>query len=57
MLEVSYNSKYLMDALRVLESETVILRLTGATTPGIIMPDEPEGEASYLYLILPIRVS
>lgn len=56
-LEASYNSKYLMEALKVIEGEKVIMRLTGPATPGIIMPDESPDHSSYLYLILPIRVN
>ena len=52
-LESNYNVRYLIEALRVMDEENVKLRLTGPTTPGIIVP---EGEANYLYLVLPLRM-
>lgn len=56
-LEANYNSKYLLEALKTMEDESIIMRLTGPTTPGILMPDEDEDDPSYIYLILPIRVN
>lgn len=65
-MEANYNARYLIEALRVIEEENVIIRLTGPTTPGIILPDYmQEGnkkagvqeEEPYIYLILPVRIS
>jgi len=53
---ISYNVKYLLDVLRILDSERVRLRLTGANTPGIILGDGYDAE-EYLYLLLPLRSS
>ncbi len=55
----NYNAKYLLDALRVMDSENVVMRLTGDNTPGIIVPDaayETLADAPYTYLVLPMRV-
>jgi len=64
-MEANYNARYLIEALRVIEEENIIIRLTGPTTPGIILPDhmqeaskKAEGqEEEYTYLILPVRIS
>jgi DNA polymerase-3 subunit beta len=57
-ITASYNAKYLLEALKVIDSENVVIHLTGATTPGIIVPEgESREESSYIYLILPVRVS
>ena len=53
-LESSYNVRYLIEALKVIDEDNIILRLTGATTPGVIVPEK---ETSYLYLILPLRIT
>ena len=57
-IEASYNARYLLDALKVMEDEQVTFHLTGETTPGIILPEGVEQEQSpYTYLVLPVRVS
>lgn len=58
-LELSYNARYLLDVLRVLDDDRVELRLTGATTPGVVQADveEQDEKDSFLYLVLPVRVS
>lgn len=49
-LMIAFNPKFLLDALRVIEDETVDLYLTNAKAPCYIR-DEKE---SYIYLILPV---
>lgn len=51
-LDCYYNGRYISDALRVIDGEKVLFRMTGSITPAIIAPAE---DNSYLYLILPIR--
>jgi len=51
---INYNVKYLLDAMKVIDSEQVRLRFTGPNTPGVILPEGEEQQ--YLYLLLPIRV-
>jgi DNA polymerase-3 subunit beta len=56
--EASYNARYVLDALKVMEEEHVTFHLTGTSTPGIILPEGVEQEQSpYTYLVLPVRVS
>ncbi|MDD2568196.1 MAG: DNA polymerase III subunit beta [Clostridia bacterium] len=52
--QTAYNVRYLIDALKVMEGENILMRLTGVITPGIILPQE---EKNYTYLLLPIRLS
>lgn len=51
-MEIAFNSKYLLDALRVINSEKGIVSLTGPVSPGIIKNIEND---DFLYLILPVR--
>lgn len=53
-LLIGYNVRYILDALKVMDSETVAFKLTGPLTPGIIAPEEEE---NYLYLLLPVRIN
>ncbi|MBC8080324.1 MAG: DNA polymerase III subunit beta [Gorillibacterium sp.] len=52
LLRISFNSKYMLEALRVIDSESIRLGFTGAMSPIII---EPLGETKLLQLILPYR--
>lgn len=51
-LKISFNAKYMMDTLRVMDSDEVKIRFTGAMSPFIIHPTDHEQS---LYLILPVR--
>lgn len=52
-LEIGFNSRYLLDALRACGEEHVRLSLKGALNPIVITPDE--GDA-FTYLVLPVRL-
>jgi DNA polymerase-3 subunit beta len=52
-LEIAFNSKYLTDALKVIEDEYVNIEFTTSVSPCIIKPEESE---TYTYLLLPVRV-
>lgn len=52
LLKISFNSKYMLEALRAIDSETIKLGFTGAMSPIII---EPVGDSKLLQLILPYR--
>lgn len=52
-IEMGFNNKYLLDALRAAECDEVRIRLNGALTPMILYP--PEGE-SFIFLVLPVRL-
>lgn len=51
-MEIAFNSKYLLDALRVLGEEKGAFKLSGPVNPGIIKTLESE---DFMYLILPVR--
>ena len=51
---VSFNTRYLIDVLKVLEDEEIYLSLTGPLNPGVLKPSQDE---NYLCLVLPVRPS
>lgn len=51
-LEISFNPRYMMDALRSIDREDIIIQFKGAMAPFTIQPKEDQDT---LYLILPIR--
>jgi DNA polymerase-3 subunit beta len=54
LLRISFNSKFMLDALKVIDSEDVHLGFTGPMSPIII---RPEDGPSLLQLILPYRTT
>jgi DNA polymerase-3 subunit beta len=54
LLKISFNSKYMLDALKVLDSEFIHIGFTGAMQP-IIM--KPQDSTNILQLILPYRTT
>lgn len=52
LLKISFNSKYMLDALKVLDSDFIYIGFTGAMQPIII---KPEDGTAILQLILPYR--
>ncbi|MGI6711249.1 MAG: DNA polymerase III subunit beta [Bacillota bacterium] len=53
-MEIVFNSKYLIDALRTVNSEDIEFEFNGPLSPGIIKAVQNE---EYLYLILPVRTT
>lgn len=53
MIEIGFNCRYLIDALKATESDTVRLYMNGGLSPMKIMP--VEGDA-YTLLVLPVRL-
>ncbi|MFE5322286.1 DNA polymerase III subunit beta [Paenibacillus sp. NPDC056579] len=54
LLRISFNSKYMLDALKVMDSDLIRMCFTGAMQPIIIRPEET---SSLLQLILPYRTT
>ncbi len=52
-VEMGFNNRYLLDALRNTEGDEVRVELNGPLSPMKILP--PEGE-DYLFLVLPVRL-
>lgn len=52
-LEIGFNNRYVLDALRHLEGEEVRIECAGPLSPCLFLP--PEGE-EMLYMVLPVRL-
>ena len=53
-LEIGFNNRYLMEALRYAPAETVRIELNTGISPAIIVPTD--GEENFLYMVLPVRL-
>ena len=53
-LEIGFNNRYLMEALRYAPAEKVKIELNTGVSPAIIVP--VEGDENFLYMVLPVRL-
>ena len=51
-IEIRFNGRYLLDALKSISAEEVYLDLIGNLNPGVFRPADGR---DYLYLVLPVR--
>ncbi|MBF8984420.1 DNA polymerase III subunit beta [Lutibacter sp. B2] len=52
-IDIGFNSKYFIDALKIIDSEDIYLKFTTSVSPCIIKPEDND---NYTYLILPVRI-
>jgi len=53
-LEIGFNNRYLLDALKAAPAEKLSIQLTSGVSPCIIVPTDDS--AKFLYMILPVRL-
>jgi len=54
-LEIGFNNRYLLDAVKAAPSEKLKICLGSATSPCVIVPEDDEDD-SFLFMILPVRL-
>ena len=52
-IEIGFNSKYLLDGLKAIRSDDIVLKFNTNVTPCIL---EPVGDENFTYLLLPVRI-
>lgn len=53
-LKIGFNSKYILDFLKVIDNEKIVFNLIGKNNPCFI---NEEGNNDYIYMVLPVRIS
>ena len=53
-LEIGFNNKYLMDALKAAPADKLRMEFTSGVAPCVILP--AEGEEKFVYMVLPVRL-
>ena len=53
-LEIGFNNKYLMDALKAAPADRLRMEFTSGVAPCVILP--AEGEENFTYMVLPVRL-
>lgn len=54
-LRIGFNSKYILDYLKMVDSENISLNLIGKNNPCFIK--EESDKENYIYMVLPVRIS
>lgn len=52
-IEIGFNAKYLIDILKVIDDEEIMMYFNSPVTPCVVTPIEND---NYLFLVLPVRV-
>ena len=52
-IQIAFNVRYLLDGLKAMACDQVVLRCNGPTTPAILsLPDDPQ----FTYLVMPVQI-
>lgn len=52
-IQIAFNSRYLLDVLKNMEDDEIIIEMTSSVSPCVIKSEQVE---SYKYLVLPVRL-
>ena len=55
-LEIGFNNKYILDALKAANAETLRNSLNTPISPCIIQPEEGDNQDQFRYMVLPVRL-
>jgi len=56
-IDIAFNCRYLIDAIKVAEGEQVLIRLKSYDSAVTIEPAEESEDFSYFYMVLPRRTN
>ena len=52
-IDIAFNVRYLLEGLKVITSDNVLLKCNLPTTPAVLVPDD---NSSFTYLVMPVQV-
>ncbi len=52
-LDIAFNARYILDILKSIDDEEIILCMNNSVTPCVVLPADGE---SYYYMVLPVRM-
>ena len=56
-IKIGFNSKYILDYLKVIDSDMISLNLIGKNNPCFIKEENEDRDKYYIYMVLPVRIS
>lgn len=54
-IEIAFNVQYFVDVLSVIDTEEVLIELTGPLNPGVIKPVGGREKDTYIYVLMPMQ--
>lgn len=55
-LEIGFNNRYLLDALKAAPAEFLRLELSRPVSPCVLLPEKEDPEHDFIYMVLPVRL-
>ena len=52
-IQIAFNSKYLIDVLKIMDEDEIVLEFSSSVSPCVVKSKEGN---SCIYLVLPVRV-
>ncbi len=52
-IDIAFNVRYLLEGLRVITSENILLKCNLPNTPAVLVPDD---DSSFTYLVMPVQI-
>jgi DNA polymerase-3 subunit beta len=53
-IEIAFNVRYLLDGLKAMAAEQVVLQCNAPTTPAVLVPFGDE--SAFTYLVMPVQI-
>ena len=53
-IHIAFNVRYVLDGLKVMDSDRIVLRCNAPTTPAIISPKDDD--IGFMYLVMPVQI-
>ena len=53
-IEIAFNSRYLLEGLKIIETDSILLKFNAPTTPAIFTPSD-DGK-QFIYLVMPVQI-
>ncbi len=53
-IEIAFNSRYLLEGLKLIETDNILLKFNAPTTPAIFTP--MDNDKQFVYLVMPVQI-
>ncbi len=53
-IEIAFNSRYLLEGLKIIDTDIILLKFNAPTTPAIFTPSDDDKQ--FIYLVMPVQI-